>query len=307
MMKYGYYPGCSLEGISVEYDHSMRSLLARLDIAIEDLPDWVCCGTLAAPSISRLLGLATPMWNVAQAKKAGFEQLIAPCSACVYHFKNAARQVEENAATRADVEAVLEMSLIDLPRTVHPLEVLTNDELESRIKNLIERDLSDLKVVCYYGCHISRPAEVMQFDDPEDPQSMDRLLQWVGVQTLDWSCKVDCCGAHFSLIKPDVVINLGARLFEAALKVGADAIVVACPMCHANLDTRQDQIAELLNRSLEMPVLYFSQVLGYALGLDPKALYLKNHIVDPLPLLSKKCWQLQASHQRSGATLEVTP
>ncbi len=290
-MKYGYYPGCSLEGISVEYDHSMRSLFAALDITVEDLSEWICCGTLAAPSISRLLGVATPLWNVAQAKQEGYEQLVAPCSACVYHFKNAEKQVNTNSKLRTEVESVLDLPLNDLPRTVHPLEILVNDGFEERINSRVRNDLSDLKVVCYYGCHISRPAEVMQFDDPENPQSMDSLLNWVGVETLEWSCKVDCCGAHFSLIKPDIVVDLCAELIESALGVGADAIVVACPMCHANLDTRQDEIAAKVGHSISLPVLYFSQVMGYALGLEPKTLGLKRHIIDPLPLMLEKCQQ----------------
>jgi len=304
-MKYGYYPGCSLEGISVEYDHSMRSLFERLDVTIEDLPEWICCGTLAAPSISRLLGVATPLWNVVKAKQSGYEQVVAPCSACVYHFKYAAKQISENPSLRADVEAVLETSLVELPSSVHPLEILIIDGFEARIREAIQRDLSDLKVVCYYGCHISRPANVMQFDDPENPESMDRLLNWVGVQTLDWSGKVDCCGAHFSMIKPEVVVDLGARLFEQALEAGADAIVVACPMCHANLDTRQDQIANKLGQPFEMPVVYFSQILGYALGLEPKSLGFRKHIVDPLPLMLEKCQQRRAEYGVSTPSQEI--
>lgn len=290
-MKYGYYPGCSLEGISVEYNHSMRSLFAALEVEIEDIPDWICCGTLAAPSISRLLGVAAPLWNIAKAKQEGFEQLVAPCSACVYHFKNAEKQVYANNKLMVDVETVLETRLNDLPRTVHPIEILVNDGFEARIKSGIQRDMSDLNVVCYYGCHISRPAEVMQFDDPEDPQSMDQLMNWVGVQTMDWSNKVDCCGAHFSLIKPDIVIELCAKLVESALEAGAEAIVVACPMCHANLDTRQEAISDRLGQPIKMPILYFSQVLGYALGIEPSALGLKKHIVDPLTLMLEKCQQ----------------
>lgn len=288
-MKYGYYPGCSLEGISVEYDHSMRSLFTALEVTIEDLPDWICCGTLAAPSISRLLGVATPLWNVAKAKQEGYQQLVAPCSACVYHFKNAEKQVNNNSELMTEVEAVLDMPLDDLPRTVHPLEILVTGGFEELIKSGIQENLSDLKVVCYYGCHISRPAEVMQFDDPEDPQSMDLLLSWVGVQTLDWSRKVDCCGAHFSLIKPDIVVDLCTELVESALEAGADAIVVACPMCHANLDTRQGEISDALGRPVNIPILYFSQVLGYALGITPNSLGFKKHIVDPLPMMLEKC------------------
>lgn len=288
-MKLGYYPGCSLEGISTEYDESMRALLAHLEVSIEDLPDWICCGTVAAPSLSRLLGLATPLWNVAQAEKAGYDKLLAPCSACLYHFKHATQIVQENPALRSDVEAVLELPLDAPPPTIHPLELLSDDSFEGRIRAAVRRDLSSLKAVCYYGCHISRPAKIMQFDDPENPQSMDRLLQWVGIQTLGWSRKVDCCGAHFSMIRPDLVVEMCERLFDSALEAGAEAIVVACPMCHANLDTRQEAIAQKLGRSLHMPVLYFSQVLGYAFGLPETRLGLKRHIVDPLPLMLQTC------------------
>ena len=288
-MNYGYYPGCSLEGISNEYDQSLRSLFAKLEIGMTNLEDWICCGTLAAPSISRLLGLATPLWNVARAREQGLESLVAPCSACLYHFKNAARQVQEDESLKARVETVLELPLTGLPPAIHPLQVLTEGPFEERIRQGVQRDLSELKAVCYYGCHISRPARVMQFDDPENPTSMDRLLSWVGVESLDWAGKVDCCGAHFSLIRPDIVVDLGARLFADALEAGAQAIVVACPMCHANLDTRQGEIAARLGADLDLPVLYFSQVLGYALGLPEEDLGLKKHLVDPAPLLISLC------------------
>jgi len=296
-MTYGYYPGCSLEGISAEYDDSVRSLLAHLDVSMEDVPDWICCGTLAATSLSRLMGLVTPLWNVARAERAGFDQVITPCSACLYHFKHAAKRVAEDPALRAEVEGLLDMPLAAPPPTIHPLELLTGDGFEARIRQSVQRDLSGLKVVCYYGCHISRPASVMQFDDPEDPQSMDRLMSWVGAEALDWSGKVDCCGAHYSLIMPDVVVDLCEGLFEAALEVGADAIVAGCPMCHANLDTRQKEIGERLGRSLNMPILYFSQVMGQAMGLPAKALGLKRHIVDPLPLMLAKCSQVSSAQE----------
>ena len=290
-MKYGYYPGCSLQGISSEYDDSVRRLLARLDVAIEDVPNWMCCGTIAAQSTSHLLGMANPLWNVVQAGQAGQDVVITPCSACLYHFKHASYRVAEDPSLRAEVEAVLEQPLARLPDTIHPLQLLTMNGFDARIKASLApgRDLSALKVVCYYGCHISRPARVMKFDDPENPQSMDHLMRWVGAQVLDWSGKVDCCGAQLSLVKPEVVVDLSSRLFRMALEVGAEAIVTACPMCHTNLDTREDAVAAKLGRPLNMPVLYFSQVLGYALGLEPESLGLKRHFVDPTALLSARC------------------
>ncbi|MDH5507207.1 MAG: CoB--CoM heterodisulfide reductase iron-sulfur subunit B family protein [Anaerolineae bacterium] len=298
-MNYGYYPGCSLEGISTEYDISMRSLLAALDIAVHEIPDWICCGTLAAPSLSPLLGLATPLWNVLQAKDHGINEVIAPCSECLYHFKRAAQKISDDPKVKMDVAEVLGGQLDELPRSIHPLELLYQPQYETMIKNRLvpERDLADLKAVTYYGCHISRPAAVMEFDEPENPVSMDHLVSWAGVEVLEWKSKVDCCGAHFSLIRPDYIVDLCQKIFAAAVETGADVIVVACPMCHANLDTRQEQIAKQLGVPLDIPVLYFSQVIGYAIGLEVKQLGFEKHIVDPLPLMLEKC------HSRKQAAL----
>jgi heterodisulfide reductase subunit B len=141
----------------------------------------------------------------------------------------------------------------------------------------------------------------MEFDDPENPDSMDHLLRWAGVQTVDWAGKADCCGAHYSLIRPDIVVELCQQLFEAALDVEAEAIIVACPMCHANLDMRQEEIGKRLGTPLNIPVLYFSQVLGYALGLSPEVLGMKRHIVDPLPLMLEKCQQRASLSQEVSA------
>ncbi|MFQ5420324.1 MAG: heterodisulfide reductase-related iron-sulfur binding cluster, partial [Anaerolineae bacterium] len=236
---------------------------------------------------------ATPLYNTAQARQAGFDQLITPCSACVYHFKHAAKKVADDGKLRADVEDVLELPLLDPTPAVHPLEILITEPFENQIKSMVKRDMGDLKVVSYYGCHISRPADVMEFDDAEDPQSMDTLMRWVGVESLDWPGKGDCCGAHLSMIKPDIVVEMCTKIIDSALAAGAEAVVVACPMCHANLDTRQEEIAEKLGRPFSLPILYFSQVLGYALGLEAAQLGMKKHIVDPVPLMLAKCRQRQ--------------
>jgi heterodisulfide reductase subunit B2 len=290
-MRYGYYPGCSLQGISIEYDHSIRSLFKLLEVPLEELSDWICCGTLAAPALGQMLGLATPLWNVGRARQTGFDRLITPCSACLYHFKHAARQVVHDGKLRSDVEDVLELSLSNPTPAIHPLELLVTEPFEKRIKALVQKELGDLKVVNYYGCHISRPADVMRFDDPENPQSMDRLMAWVGAQSLQWPGKVDCCGAHLSMIRPDLVVTMCSRIVASALEAGADAVVVACPMCHANLDTRQEEIAAHLGRPFSLPILYFSQVIGYALGLEAAELGMLKHIVDPVPLMLASCRQ----------------
>lgn len=279
-MKYGYYPGCSLESMSVEYDVSLRNLFDRLSIRVEEVPGWICCGTLAAPSTSRLLGLAVPLWNVARAAEAGQTTVIAPCSACLYHFKSAQHQLRQDPTLVPKVEEILGLPLDTTPHIMHPVQLLSRPEFERVIRAAVVTDLSDLKVVCYYGCLMTRPPKVMQFDIAEYPQSMDRLLQWAGIRTLDWACKTECCGATFSLVDPDVVIDLSRNILNAAQMVGAQAIVVGCPMCQVNLDTREAEIEARFGEKYDLPVVYFSQLLGLAAGIPKEGLGLWRHVTE---------------------------
>ncbi|MDE3090896.1 MAG: CoB--CoM heterodisulfide reductase iron-sulfur subunit B family protein [Chloroflexota bacterium] len=280
-MRYGYYPGCSLEGISAEYDVSLHNLFDRLGVQVEEVPDWICCGTTAAPSTSRLLGLAVPLWNVARAAHAGQDTLIAPCSACLYHSKNALHKLRQDPSLIPQVEDILGLPLNASPRLIHPIELLSRPEFEKTIREQVVIPLSDLKAVCYYGCLLTRPPKVMQFDVAEYPQSMDRILQWSGIETLDWTAKTECCGGYFSLIDPQVVIDLSRHIFAAAQSVGANAIIVACPLCQANLDTREKEIEERCGEKFDLPILYFSQVMGLALGIPEEGLGLWKHVVEP--------------------------
>ena len=292
-MRYGYYPGCSLEGISAEYDVSLRNLFDRLGVEIEEVPEWICCGTTAAPSTSRLLGIAVPLWNVARATKAGHDTVIAPCSACLYHSKNALHQLHQEPTLIPQIEEILGLPLKTTPYLLHPLELLSRPEFESVIRSAVVKQLSDLRAVCYYGCLITRPPKVMQFDVVEYPQSMDRILQWAGIQTLDWSAKTECCGGYFSLIDPQIVIDLSRNIFTAAKSVGANAIIVACPLCQANLDTREAEIAASLGEQYDLPILYFSQVMGLALGVPDEGLGFWKHVVEVPKVISAKCLKLE--------------
>ncbi|MFQ6014689.1 MAG: CoB--CoM heterodisulfide reductase iron-sulfur subunit B family protein [Anaerolineae bacterium] len=293
-MKYAYYPGCALEGMNIEYNVSLRNLFDRLEIEVEEIPGWICCGTLAAPSTSRLLGLSVPLWNVAKALEARHDQIIAPCSACLYHFKSALHELEEEPSLVSEIEEILGVPLDGKPKIMHPIELLSGEEFETIIKEAVVNDLSGLKVVCYYGCLITRPPKVMQFDVAEYPQSMDRILRWAGIQTLDWACKTECCGANFNLLEPEIVIDLSNRIFAEAKAVGAEAIVVACPMCHGNLDTRESEIEAKFNVQYDLPIFYFSQLMGLAVGIPEAGLGFWKHVVDPGKVLSAK-WEVEDS------------
>ena len=158
-------------------------------------------------------------------------------------------------------------------------------ELDGR-KLEILNDLSHLRVACYYGCLLTRPPKVVTFDQCEDPQSMDRLLARVGIPTVNWSRKTFCCGAFYAMVNPSQVLELAREILADADGAGANAVAVACPVCHLNLDARQPEINAAYQTDFHLPVFYFTQLLGHALGVPAEGLGLWRHVVDPQPLLA---------------------
>jgi len=286
-MKYAYYPGCSLHSTAKEYDRSLRAVCEKVGIELEEVKNWICCGSSWAHPTSKLLSLALPLKNLAEIEKSGFREVIVPCAACFSRFKIAQHEVGNEPKLAAEVEGIIEHKFKDGVKVYHPLDILSSNVGLGKLTELVKNDLSGLKVVCYYGCLLVRPPKVTEFDDCEYPQSMDKILQAVGVPTLDWSYKTDCCGASFALTKTEIVIKLSRDILEGAKSVGADAIAVACPMCQANLDTRQEEIEEKYQTTYHLPILYFTQLVGISLGIPVEKLLLKSHLVDTEDLLEK--------------------
>ena len=286
-MKYAYYPGCSLHSTAKEYDRSLRAVCEKVGIELEEVKNWICCGSSWAHPTSKLLSLALPLKNLAEIEKSGFREVIVPCAACFSRFKIAQHEVGNEPKLAAEVEGIIEHKFKDGVKVYHPLDILSRNAELSKLTELVKNDLSGLKVVCYYGCLLVRPPKVTEFDDCEYPQSMDKILQAVGVPTLDWSYKTDCCGASFALTKTEIVIKLSRDILEGAKSVGADAIAVACPMCQANLDTRQEEIEERYQTTYHLPILYFTQLMGLAFDIPAEKLLLKSHLVDTEDLLEK--------------------
>jgi len=286
-MKYAYYPGCSLHSTAKEYDRSLRAVCEKIGIELEEVKGWICCGSSWAHPTSKLLSLALPLKNLAEIEKSGFREVIVPCAACFSRFKIAQHEVDNKPQLAAEVEGIIEHKFGDGVKVYHPLDILSNNTGLSRLTELVKNDLSGLKVVCYYGCLLTRPPKVMEFDVCEYPQSMDKILQAVGIPTLDWSYKTDCCGASFSLTRTEIVLKLSHDILEAAKSVGADAIAVACPMCHSNLDTRQEEIEEKYQVTYHLPILYFTQLMGLAFDIPTEKLLLRSHLVDSEAVLEK--------------------
>jgi len=286
-MKYAYYPGCSLHSTAKEYDRSLRAVCEKIGIELEEVKNWICCGSSWAHPTSRLLSLALPLKNLAEIEKSGFREVIVPCAACFSRFKIALHEINNEPQLAAEVEGIIEHKFKDGVKVYHPLDILSSNAELSKLTELVKNDLSGLKVVCYYGCLLTRPPKVTEFDVCEYPQSMDKILQALGMSTLDWSYKTDCCGASFALTRTEIVLKLSHDILEGAKSVGADAIAVACPMCHANLDTRQEEIEKEYQTTYHLPILYFTQLMGLAFGIPEEKLLLRSHLVDTEDVLEK--------------------
>jgi heterodisulfide reductase subunit B2 len=275
-MKIGYYPGCSLKGSSREFDESVRAVAEKLEIELPEVPDWNCCGGSSAHALSHELAVALPANVLARAAKAELTELVAPCAACYNRLVSAQYDIAHSPKLKAEVEQIIDAPLDRPVRVLNILELL--DRVADKIKAKVTRPF-DWTVACYYGCLLVRPARVVAFDRPEDPQSMDKLVAAVGGKTIDWNFKTECCGGGFSITRTPIVAKLGGRILTDAVERKAQAIVVACPMCHSNLDLRRGNINEHLGQKHDIPVLFITQVVGLALGLPASELGLRRHFV----------------------------
>jgi len=280
-MRIGYYPGCSLLGSSREFDESVRACAAALDLELVQVPDWNCCGASSAHVLDHKLSLSLPARILAQAEAAGLTEVLAPCAACFNRLASARAELVADPDLLKDVAEVIDLPFTGKVKVVNVLEVL--DRCQDALKAKSVAPFAH-KVACYYGCLLVRPPRVVQFDRPEDPQSMDRMMKAAGAEPVAWNFKTECCGAAFSVTRTQMVARMSGKIVADAARHGAEAIVVACPMCHSNLDMRRPEINAHLGADHQIPVLFITQALGLAMGLDPEALGLQRHMVPALAL-----------------------
>jgi heterodisulfide reductase subunit B len=275
-----YYPGCSLHGTAREYDDSIRGVLNLLDIQIHELEDWTCCGASSAHCTNEELAIDLAARNLAIAEKSDRELLV-PCVACYSRFKAAESELKEHSKK-------LRFSYQGNVPIHYALDFFCAEPILEEVKKKRTKPLAGLKVVCYYGCLTVRPPKLTGIRQYENPQHMDHLMECLGAEPIQWSYKTDCCGASLVMTRTDIIRKLGQRLLSMAKEAEADCVVTGCPMCQANLDTRQEELEKESGEKYDLPILYFTELMGLALGHKDVKKWLSRHITDPIKVLSNK-------------------
>ncbi len=283
-MKYAYYPGCSADSTARDQYMSVNEVAKGLNIELSELKGWTCCGSTPAHHTDKNLSIALPAANLLMAKKTGLDMVVF-CAACYNRMKTANHEIKTNPKIRKDIAAVLGEDYDGSVEVRHFVEVLLKDIGAKKLQDAFSHSLDGLKVASYYGCLLVRPHEITQFDDPENPVSIDKLVTIMGGESVDWPHKVECCGGGFALTRTDIVLELSEPILNMAKASGAQCMAVACPMCQINLDMRQSDINETKKKNYNMPVVYITQLLGLCLGVSPKKLGMDKCVVSPRPII----------------------
>ncbi|MGA2267871.1 MAG: CoB--CoM heterodisulfide reductase iron-sulfur subunit B family protein [Bryobacteraceae bacterium] len=286
-MEYLYYPGCSLETSGKAYDESLRAVFRVLGVGLKELEDWNCCGATMYMSVDEAVSLAISARNLALAEHNGFRGLIAPCSACYTVLLKTNRFLRDSPELKSKVDHFLAQAGLRYNLTVavrHPLDVLVNDVGVEAIARAAKRSLDGVCLAPYYGCQIVRPER--GFDDREFPMTMDRLFERLGAKSVYFPLKTRCCGGMLMTTFPDVALHLVNELLECASQNGAHCVVTTCPLCQINLEAYQKRLGKELGKTYNIPVLFFTQLLGVALGCSDTELGMQRNLIAwkaPLP------------------------
>ncbi|TFG61877.1 MAG: heterodisulfide reductase subunit B [Nitrospirales bacterium] len=305
--EYAYYAGCSLEGTAVEYDMSMRQVFKVLGVNIREPEDWSCCGSTPAHTVDHVFAAALAARNLTIIEKMGTDTVAVPCPSCLSAFKRAHLGMTGDESFNAEVNGLLDEPYGGGVVPKSTLQIMMEDVGLEAVASKVTHALPGVVVAPYYGCILTRPPEIAQFDDPENPMSMDKILEAVGVEVADFAFKMECCGAAFGVPKRDMVNRLTARVLSMALDAGANCVAVACPLCQQNLDLRQGQVNSAMGASFNIPILYFSQIVGLTYGLSPKELGMDKLIVSADELVSSRITVEEMALREAAAKAEEKP
>jgi len=288
MRYYTYFPGCSSsDGGAKAYGSSAQAVAKALDVELDELEDWNCCGSTPYTAVDELTSICVSARNLALAEKRGLD-LVTPCSACYVILSRTNSSLKEYPELRDRVDEALRAGGLEYHRTIkvrHLLDVLANDIGYEEIASRVKRSLSGLKVAPYYGCQVVRPGP--GFDHPESPQSLDRLVESLGAEATPFPLKARCCGGSLIISEEDLALGLIHKLLDSASSNGAECIVTVCPLCQTNLDVYQRRVNKKFKTNFDLPVLFFTQLMGVAFGIDSRALGVEKCIVSAEKVLTR--------------------
>ncbi len=286
-MNFAYYPGCSARGSSADYEKSTQAVCRALNMNHVDIPDWSCCGSTPAHAVSSELSAALCVRNLDIAAQQQADLLLTPCPSCLSNLRMASKRMEDP-AFRARVDELLDGPAAEkFPPVTSVMQGIAAQLDMNAIASRVRKSLKGLKLAAYYGCLMSRPAEIMNFGDPENPTLMESMLAACGAEMVDFPLKTSCCGASFGIPERSMTARNTARILDLATRLGVDAVIVACPLCQMNLDLRQVQAGDAAATRFHLPILYYTQMLGLAFDLPKTDLGLEKLRVSADGLVAK--------------------
>ena len=293
---YDYYPGCSLKSTGRNYEESLLAVCENLGIKLNEIDDWNCCGATTYMSVDEASALALAARNFALVKSES-STIIAPCSACLLVLNKVKDTISKNQEMREKITDKFKEHHLSLKaekiKIRHPLDIFVNEYGIEEIKKKIKFSLEGINVIPYYGCQIVRPYAF--FDDQYSPMTMDNLFSAMGAKIPHYPLKTRCCGGTLQGTIPEVGTRLNYLILSEAVKRGGDVIVTTCPLCQFNLECYQNEISKKYDKDVHIPVIYFTQLMGLALGISEKELGM-NRILTPHKNLLEKIRSKAVAH-----------
>ncbi len=293
-MRVSYFPGCTLNTTGKGFDNAVRASAAAVGLELVELPEWNCCGATYPLIIDNMLELAAPAHVLLAARdhvdgsgNGQANMLTTACTTCYNVLKRANKFIREHEEERERINAFIEGDYAGEVEVKDILHVLRDDVGFQAIAEKVQAPLSGLKVAAYYGCMVLRPPTEVAYDDPDHPTSLDDLMVALGATAVDFPHKNECCGAYLAVKAPDVTREMVYTIVNSAQAAGAEAVVTNCPLCQFNLDKQQAEMRKTYAGYRPVPVFYFSQLMGLALGLDTESYGWERHYVDARPLLAR--------------------
>ncbi len=278
-MRYAYFPGCSLDSTARPYGESVEAVASALGMELVEVDDWNCCGATAYMSVNEILSFSLSARNLCQASKTG-GPLVTPCSACFTNLRKTEKYLAEFPEVKKKVDAALAAAGMRYDGGIeakHLLQVVVEDVGLERLRSAVKKPLEGLRVAPYYGCQIARPYGIE--DDTDNPVMLDQLLEALGATPTHFPMKTVCCGGSLIGTREEVALRLCRNLLMCAQQDEADCIAVACPVCQINLDAYQSAINKSYGTDFNIPIVYFTQLIGLALGLGSDVLGLQRCVV----------------------------